>query len=191
MKFGVIVVSEASQLTARDRMEKAYFELLETEHYSKISVSDIVSKAEISRTTFYRHYDDIFDMHNKVARHFATEIIKSCLDSISEFAELNRADLFIKVVECFNSQKKFINLISGKNGSRIFFEQAYSVAMEVLSSFAQYLPEEMLFRLKFITIACVGVYVKDILDNREHNPEYFDICKKVLDLKEVMKEMQL
>lgn len=35
---------------AADRLEKAYFALLKDTHYSKITVSDIIKKAEISRT---------------------------------------------------------------------------------------------------------------------------------------------
>ena len=65
--------------TARDRLEKAYFEFIEQTHYSKITVSDIISKAGVSRTTFYRHYTDIFDMHKKVAERLSSEIIDNCM----------------------------------------------------------------------------------------------------------------
>ena len=58
-----------NNLSARDRLEKAYFELLEEKHFSLITVSELIRKAQVSRTTFYRHYVDIFDMYEKVGDH--------------------------------------------------------------------------------------------------------------------------
>ena len=40
----------------------ALFSLLETKDFHKISVSDIIKKAKINRSTFYRHYVDKYDI---------------------------------------------------------------------------------------------------------------------------------
>lgn len=105
---------------AADRLEKAYFELLKDTHYSKITVSDIIKKAEISRTTFYRYYVDIFDMHKRISDKFAFRIIEECSLQITNAQ--NEHDYIDGVLKVLNSQEKYIILISGINGSRYFFE---------------------------------------------------------------------
>ncbi len=172
------------KLTARDKMETAYFEFLEHENYSKITVSDIITRAGVSRTTFYRHYVDIFDMHEKVAQRFSEKLIEECLKKV--FISTENNGYFDEIVNIFKSQDKYIMLISGKNGSRFFFEALYKQATTVLPSLVPGISERMQFRLKFITIASIGVYVKNILENREHQPEFIDICKKIVDIEGII-----
>lgn len=169
--------------SAQNKLEKAYFELIEQTHYSKITVSDIISKAGVSRTTFYRYYADIFDMHQKVAERLGEKIIHSCIQKVAE-AE-NEEECFDEVLRIFNTQNKYIVLISGENGSRYFFESMFrKTSFDVFPIFS-HLTEEQLFRLRFMTIAAIGVYVRDILDGREHNPEFITLCKKLLNFKEL------
>ena len=168
-------------LKAIDRLEKAYFEMLETTHYSKISVSDIIEKAGVSRTTFYRHYDDIFDMHKKISDKLSSTIINQCIKQILTYGE----NVYSMVVKNFTSQDKYIKLLSGENGSRYLFENVYNHVIKYALPAMKFLPEEMIFRLKFITIATIGVYVKDILEDREHNTDFIEICKAVIDLDKI------
>ena len=44
----------------------ALFSLLETKDFHKISVSDIIKKAKINRSTFYRHYVDKYDILDNI-----------------------------------------------------------------------------------------------------------------------------
>lgn len=168
---------------AKKKIEKAYFDMLKTTHYSKITVSDLIRNSDVSRTTFYRYYVDIFDLHKKVAVEFADEIIKKCFGLIVT-AE-TKGDYFDKITEVFFSQKKYIMLISGENGSRYFFESIYFRTVEFFNSLSIVLSDDQIFRLKFLTIALIGVYVKDIIENREQNPEYIEICKKLISLDDV------
>ena len=40
-------------------IRRTFFELLEEKDFDKISVREICQRADINRSTFYRHYDDI------------------------------------------------------------------------------------------------------------------------------------
>ena len=172
-----------SKLSARVKMEKAYFDLLETKHYSKITVSDIIAKAQISRTTFYRHYVDIFDMHEKIADRLGETIIGECLKKV--LLASSEEEYFSEILRIFNSQEKYIVLISGENGSRYFFESMFNKATNDIFPSLAHLSEDQLFRLKFMVMSAVGVYVKDILDSREHDPQFINICKKLLNFEEL------
>lgn len=163
---------------AKQKLEKAYFDMLENTHYSKITVSNIISKANVSRTTFYRHYVDIFDMHKKIADRLAFSVIEECADQVMK--SRNEEDYFEGVLKIFNTQERYILLISGENGSRYFFEAMVRNAQKYISQLNTQCNEEELFRLRFMTVAMVGVYVRDILEGRTHNPKYIEICKKLL-----------
>ncbi|MBQ7117123.1 MAG: hypothetical protein IJN88_02825 [Clostridia bacterium] len=169
--------------SAKLKIEKAYFDLLETTHYSKITVSDIIRKAEISRTTFYRHYVDIFDMHHKVSDKLAYCIIEECAGLI--MTARSEQDYFDEVLKIFNTQEKYILLISSENGSRYFFESMLRCSQELVSRIFSHCNEEFLFRLRFITVAMIGVYVRDVLEGREHNPDYIKLCKKLINYDEL------
>lgn len=169
--------------SARDRLERAYFELIEQTHYSKITVSDIIRKVGISRTTFYRHYTDIFDMHQRISDRLAYSIIEECAGLI--MTARSEQDYFDEVLRILNTQEKYILLISGENGSRYFFESMLRCSQELVYRIFSHCSEDFLFRLRFITIAMIGVYVRDVLEGREHNPAYIKLCKDLINYDEL------
>ena len=62
----------SSSAKTRRLIKNTFLEMLpEKGEISKISVSDLVKRAEISRATFYSHFDDIYS----VVEEFETEII--------------------------------------------------------------------------------------------------------------------
>jgi AcrR family transcriptional regulator len=70
--------------TVEKRLADAYLRLLETNDPGELSVSDIAGEADVSRTTFYRHFsskDDVFEY--VVAEHaeFLRSGLKAVLDA--------------------------------------------------------------------------------------------------------------
>ncbi len=171
------------RIPARDKLEKAYFDLLENMHYSKITVSDIISKAEVSRTTFYRQYTDIFDMHKKVAERLGGAIMEDCIMKV--LTSKTEEECFDEILHVFDSQEKYIVLLSGENGSRYFFEALFMNATKNLFSENIHLTDDQLFRIRFMTVSAIGAYVRDILDGREHNAKFITLCKKMLSFDEL------
>ena len=49
---------------SRQMIKKAFAEMLNEKDIAKITVTDIVEKAGISRGTFYAHYMDVYDLYN-------------------------------------------------------------------------------------------------------------------------------
>ncbi len=175
--------------SAQHKLEKAYFDMLEDTPYSKISVTDIIRKSEVSRTTFYRHYDDIFDMHKKVSERFANEIVtKSVKLVIRNILTAHSLD-FNGIIEIINSQEKYILLIAGKNGSRYFFEALYRKAVSVFDSLTFHLSDELIFRIKFIIVAIISFYVRDLIEGREHNFDVINISSRILNHKEIAEDL--
>lgn len=68
-----------SAIRSRKLINKALVDLLQEKPLDKITVSDVVRRAEINRGTFYAHYSDIPD----VIHHWVEKTFSSIRDSIS------------------------------------------------------------------------------------------------------------
>ena len=53
---------------ADDAIVQAFFSLLESKDFNKITVSDIIKKAGVNRSTFYRHYLDKYDILDQIKK---------------------------------------------------------------------------------------------------------------------------
>lgn len=55
-------------------IRRTFFELLEEKNFDRISVREICQRADINRSTFYRHYDDINALMSSIEAEFAADI---------------------------------------------------------------------------------------------------------------------
>ncbi|MCR5546553.1 MAG: TetR/AcrR family transcriptional regulator [Lachnospiraceae bacterium] len=53
-------------IRSKERLREAYLDLLFEHGDTKITVNEVLEKADLSRGTFYAHYRDISDLHNAV-----------------------------------------------------------------------------------------------------------------------------
>lgn len=58
---------------SQEKIEKAFIELLQTNDLKKITVSDIIEKTSLNRSTFYANYLDIFDLADKTREKLENE----------------------------------------------------------------------------------------------------------------------
>ena len=65
---------------SRHLIKQAFAELLNEKDISKITVTDIVERASISRGTFYAHYLDVYDLY--------TAIQSNIVETLNETLEL-------------------------------------------------------------------------------------------------------
>ena len=63
----------------------AFITILNTKDISKITISDITKEAKINRGTFYRHFDDKFDLINKKE----DEILDQTKDILKKYLDDN------------------------------------------------------------------------------------------------------
>jgi len=55
-----------SAIRSRKMIRLAFMELLKEKPFDKITVTDIVKKADINRSTFYAHYPDVFGLIEEI-----------------------------------------------------------------------------------------------------------------------------
>lgn len=76
-----------SALRSRKWIRQAFMELLREKEFEKITVTDIVNRADINRSTFYAHYPDV--------RGLVEEIMNEVVEkSVCVVADVNFEDVF-------------------------------------------------------------------------------------------------
>lgn len=76
-----------SAIRSRRLINQAFLELLQEKPFEKITVTDIVNRADINRSTFYAHYPDVRGMVEALMDHAINQ-------SIELVANLNYQDIF-------------------------------------------------------------------------------------------------
>lgn len=106
---------------SRARIEKVFFELLQTRDLDKISVSAICKKAGLNRTTFYANYTDIYDL----------------ADTIREKLESNMKTLYAEeITQRFNSNdylKLFQHIKENPTLYQTYFKLGYDENYMILT----------------------------------------------------------
>ncbi|MFT9086216.1 TetR/AcrR family transcriptional regulator, partial [Liquorilactobacillus sp.] len=69
----------------RKNIETTFIEILEKRKVNTITVAEIVRKSNISRSTFYLHYDDIYDLYDEVRLGF----LNCLLDNLNNYYPYN------------------------------------------------------------------------------------------------------
>ncbi|MBE5755096.1 MAG: TetR/AcrR family transcriptional regulator [Clostridia bacterium] len=85
-----------------EKIETAFLALILNHKYEDIKISQICKKAEINRSTFYAHYDDINDLVVTIESRFANSMA-----SIFDFGNRQENDAFLEMFEFVEKNKYF------------------------------------------------------------------------------------
>lgn len=127
--------SESKYFNNASKMQEALFELLETKDFNTISIKEVCSLSKVSRTTFYLHYETLYDL------------LEECIETsdktfISYFNE-NPESIIKKVETCPQEELRFCTREYLEPYLRYIFEhkrlfQAYFLHPEVMHSLDRY-----------------------------------------------------
>lgn len=116
-------VSKDNRSTRRTRsaIREALAEMLAVKPLGKITVQELIDRANICRTTFYAHYEDLYDLLGEMENDILSEI-RAGLE------ELDQAPIRVEeqypaieaVVAVYARHEKLIRLLNGPNGDPAF-----------------------------------------------------------------------
>lgn len=86
--------------TAKEKIEKAFIELIQTKEINEINITDLVKQAHINRSTFYVNYLDIYDLADKIKEKMYQDLLELYKDeSIKKEHSYNYLKLFKHIKE--------------------------------------------------------------------------------------------
>lgn len=154
-------------------IKDSFLELFEAKPLERISVTEICSKADINRGTFYSHYSDPYDLKKALEEEFLETIklrIKECTNNGQKSISV------VQTLYILRENKDLCRVFTGPNGDfesliRIVGSQA-SNHMPVLYDFVEEIAPEHAEFLQLMLASCISSIIKYWLDNdMQHEPE--------------------
>ena len=149
-------VNSSSTKTKKKIKEEFASLVYEKQELSKITVSELVKRIDITRGAFYSHYDNIYD----VAKEFQDDAL-SMLD-----VEINNYDEILTFFDLITEHLKFNNTLYSAilkcDEPLIFMDRLTKVTIEKLTTFLKtnYSYKNLDFDISIFTYGIVQLYIK-------------------------------
>lgn len=108
---------------SRILIRQAYTELLKEKNLNKITVTDIVKKADINRGTFYAHYPDVRGVTEEIENEFIEEMLHILAEFQYDNFFQNPTPLLLKISRFLEKDEEFYKVLIRSNNSEIFLEK--------------------------------------------------------------------
>lgn len=118
----------SSSVKTRNLIKKTFAELTnEKRQLNKITVTELVKKANITRSTFYTHYDNIYE----VAQDYQMQTIELlCSEDLKLYSKQDIKDYFKNILECLKDNEKTYKMLLSADESVLFLEKLKKIAIQ-------------------------------------------------------------
>lgn len=125
-------------IKTKQNIESHFIELLEKYKFQDITIKLLISECQINRSTFYRNYEDKYDLINKISKELInqfekviyTQFITSDIKDEKQFKTY-----FIPMLDYFNKHKKeFISMYNNTLPINIFDELLLTYSRYLLNA---------------------------------------------------------
>lgn len=158
-------------------------QLMKEKDIKDISVKELSDLVDINRGTFYLHYNDIYDMVNKIEEELFVEF-NSILDrdmprdTQPDFPNATLVDIFTFL----ERHRELAQAMLGPHGDLAFVNHLKNLVKERLQQLLDpCLSEAYEYYYAFITSGCIGVIQIWLASPAPRTPEYMaNLCSRIL-----------
>ena len=159
-------------------IKEKFLELLEEKPINKITVTELCLKCEINRATFYRHYDDVYDLMNKLEMQFTAELKDAITVSKDDYTISGFTE---EILEVILKNKDLSRILFSKRTGKEFLHDilviAHNKCLEKWKQSNKDVTENQVHYLcTFISNGTIGVLEEWI------QKDYQDPAKEIADL---------
>lgn len=152
-------------------IENNFLELLQVKPVSRITVTEICSKAQINRATFYKHYLDVPDLLEQIEEKLFEKIRASFGEE-----KLRLKSFLVKMMRYTKDNQNHFLVLGGENGDpnlmtktfMVCYEQAYPLLEQSMSTMGEK-ERQMLYR--FLSHGAGAVLTWWIQNGMQEKPE--------------------
>ncbi len=118
----------SSSIKTRNRIKKSFAELInEKKQLDKVTVTELVKRADITRSTFYTHYDNIYE----VAQDYQLQTIELlCNDDLTLHSKEDVKNYFVNIIHCLKENEEIYKLLLSADESLVFLERLKNIAVQ-------------------------------------------------------------
>ena len=118
----------SSSIKTRNLIKKTFAELInEKKQLDKITVTELVKRAELTRSTFYTHYDNIYE----VAHDYQLQTIELlCSEDLKLYSKNDIKNYFANIIQCLKDNEDTYKLLLSADESLLFLEKLKKIASQ-------------------------------------------------------------
>ncbi|MCR8843603.1 TetR/AcrR family transcriptional regulator [Paenibacillus sp. SC116] len=152
-----------SAIRSRNMIRRALVELMLEKEYQKITIKDIVERADISRGTFYAHYSDV----HAVIEQIENEIMEKMIEFLDEFKHTdliqNMMPFLAKVSNFLGQDIEFYRMLIAVDAASTFMTKVKAVLIESLLGYERKMDtdqerEAFILHVNFFASGLVAMY---------------------------------
>lgn len=190
METGRICMGE--KVDRRVRKTKAalragLMELMQKKSIREITVSELVEKVDINRSTFYLHYNDIYDMLAKIEEELINELMTVTIKHKNEYYDEKIQIYLTEIFTILLDNMDICNLLMSPHGDIKFInnvkylikEKITQTTIEVLDGIQTV--NEIEYACSFYIGGCLGIVEKWLTEGTKETPgQLATLCYKLI-----------
>ncbi|MFV0363666.1 MAG: TetR/AcrR family transcriptional regulator [Suipraeoptans sp.] len=140
-------------------------ELLRKKEIEKITVREISKRAEINPSTFYAHYQDVYDLMEQIEKKTSEQFAQTLWDEGKQDYSLK----FEKLFTMMQKNKEFYKIYLNQMGKSIVLSQ--KIREDALATYGKKERREMEYHLVFFSAGVHAVIQKWLNDDCKETPK--------------------
>lgn len=178
-------------IKTKQLLKDAFYELMEADGFSKITIENLAKKAGISRNTFYLHYTDKYDLFSQLEDELLNEIkqilipLPKAIMESRGYSELGSEgkQIFLDFYNSIQKNRRFFNAITSHGGNSAFWGRFSDVFRDNIQ--VGYPKELFLVPVRYYTAVIVGIQTgivrQWVINGMEEDPgELVDLMVMIL-----------
>ena len=157
-------------------IRESFLDLLQTKDISQISIKEICEKADINRATFYSHYQDPYDLMEKIEAQLFLNIEECINDYREKSADQTPVHLVERIFDYISENAKLCRLLLSERGNLNFQKRimnlVYDKNLMEMTHGAGIPKEQAEYIDSFILTGCIGVIQKWLDEDMNKTPRY-------------------
>ena len=125
----------SSSVKTRNLIKKTFAELInEKKQLNKVTVTELVKRAQLTRSTFYTHYDNIYE----VAQDYQLQTIELlCSENLMLYSKQDIENYFDNIIQCLKDNEETYKLLLAADESLFDLENLKKIASKKIYSALQ------------------------------------------------------
>jgi AcrR family transcriptional regulator len=160
-------LSNRNARRTRKLIQEAYIELMKEKQYYKITVRELTEKADINRSTFYRHYIDLDDLMDDIQKGICEDVHNTVAGIKREGYEEGKHPFHVKVFEALKEHEEKCMILSGPNGETEFIYRLLTAMGDAMydgwsSYYKDDVPEDLPMYVSYSVFGILGLFLKNL-----------------------------
>lgn len=172
----------------KSAIRRSFAELIEQKPVQQITVQELVDRADLSRGTFYQHYQDIYDLKDRIEDEVFEELVQEANDYAMQFEQEEPYPYLVGTLNYIVNNSSVCKMLLSQNGSKNFCDRLVQIEEEtVLTEWIEPLKTQydavlLSYYSRFDIYGFASVVIKWLEDDMPESPgELADMLGHIMD----------